>query len=194
LSVKKRIAITGHTKGIGQALKKIYEARGHEIVGLSRSNNFNISSPNALSMIEDCDILINNAHCGFEQTVLLYKVYKMWKNNNTKQIINISSILPSYLLNMKMLGRIPLNDDIDEYLYTTEKLALEEAFKQLRMIDTGPRLVLVRPGTLATDDNEINLYANVNEWAQSLVDCLSVVHENLEISEITISAIKPKKC
>ena len=37
-----KIAITGHSAGIGQALAKQYEARGHEIVGLSKRYGHNI--------------------------------------------------------------------------------------------------------------------------------------------------------
>lgn len=35
-----KIAITGHTAGIGQALAKAYE--GHEIIGLSKRDGNNI--------------------------------------------------------------------------------------------------------------------------------------------------------
>ena len=37
-----KIAITGHTAGIGQALAKLYGQQGHQIVGLSRREGNNI--------------------------------------------------------------------------------------------------------------------------------------------------------
>ena len=37
-----RIAITGHRKGIGKAFAEQLSARGHEIVGISRSDGENI--------------------------------------------------------------------------------------------------------------------------------------------------------
>jgi len=37
-----KIAITGHTAGIGQAFSKILESRGHEIIGISRRTRENI--------------------------------------------------------------------------------------------------------------------------------------------------------
>jgi len=37
-----KIAITGHTAGIGQAFANILESRGHDIVGISRRTGENI--------------------------------------------------------------------------------------------------------------------------------------------------------
>ena len=37
-----KIAITGHTAGIGRSLATSYHSRGHEIVGLSKRNGDNI--------------------------------------------------------------------------------------------------------------------------------------------------------
>ena len=57
-----KIAITGHSAGIGQALAKIYTEQGHDIVGLSRRTGYNIRSiPKVATMIEPCDVFINNA-------------------------------------------------------------------------------------------------------------------------------------
>ena len=39
-----KIAITGHSAGIGQALAMLYVKQGHEVVGLSRRNGYNIRS------------------------------------------------------------------------------------------------------------------------------------------------------
>jgi len=37
-----KIAITGHKKGIGKAFAEQLSARGHEIIGISRSDGENI--------------------------------------------------------------------------------------------------------------------------------------------------------
>ena len=48
-----KIAITGHSAGIGQALSKVYESKGHEVVGLSRRNGNNIRAlPKILNPME----------------------------------------------------------------------------------------------------------------------------------------------
>ena len=57
-----KIALTGHTKGIGLATKELLEADGHEVVGFSRTNGFNVMRPkNIVKNALDCDVFINNA-------------------------------------------------------------------------------------------------------------------------------------
>ena len=83
-----KIAITGHSAGIGQALAKIYTEQGHEVIGLSRRIGYNIRSiPKVASVIESCDVFINNAQVGFAQTELLWEVWNRWRGQN-KTIIN----------------------------------------------------------------------------------------------------------
>ena len=41
---KNKIAIIGHTKGIGKAISKLYKKKGFDIVGLSRSNGYDIEN------------------------------------------------------------------------------------------------------------------------------------------------------
>ena len=86
-----KIAITGHSAGIGQALAKIYTEQGHEVIGLSRRIGYNIRSvPKVASIIEPCEMFINNAQVGFAQTELFWEVWNRWRGQN-KTIINIST-------------------------------------------------------------------------------------------------------
>lgn len=176
-----KIAITGHSAGIGQALAKKYEAQGHEIIGLSRRNGYNIRSiPKLLSMIEDCDIFINNAQTGFAQTELLFSVYEKWHMQN-KTIINISTMMTSEpVSSLPGLGMLQ---------YFVQKKTLEEAIIQLRGLHQWPKLLLVKPGGVATQPGQTSPvpYANVDEWATCLVDILDC-HPDLEVLEIGIGA------
>ena len=57
-----KIAITGHTKGIGKAIAGLYYT--DEVVGFSRSNGYDISVEESISRIVaesiECDIFVNN--------------------------------------------------------------------------------------------------------------------------------------
>jgi short-subunit dehydrogenase len=174
-----KIAITGHSAGIGKSLSKAYEKRGHEIVGLSRRNGNNIRSlPKILNPIKDCDMLINNAQHGFGQTELLFEVFKMWQDQKNKFIINISSMMTLY--------PISSIDGLDMDLYRLQKVTLEEAFKQL-LYKSGPRLIMVKPGAVATQPNQTSpKHADPDEWAETLVSCLESVGPNLKITEIAL--------
>jgi hypothetical protein len=89
-----KIAITGHTQGLGQAFFNYFQS--HTVIGFSRSNGYNIVYPNdrnkILNEIKDVDVFINNAYNNFDdsQLKLLMDVYDIWKGTD-KTIINISS-------------------------------------------------------------------------------------------------------
>ena len=89
-----KIAITGHTQGLGQAFFNHFQS--HTVIGFSRSNGCNIANPadrnKILDEIKDVDMFINNAYNNFDdsQLQLLMNVYDIWKGTD-KIIINISS-------------------------------------------------------------------------------------------------------
>lgn len=90
----KKIAITGHTQGIGKAIVDLCKDQ-HEIVGFSKSTGYNLMEPGALERIyaesKECDIFINNAFAVDAQIRLFNKFYNGWKEDPKKFIININS-------------------------------------------------------------------------------------------------------
>ena len=175
-----KIAITGHSAGIGQALAKVYQSRGHEIVGLSRRNGFNIrSTPKVVEQIEPCDMFINNAQVGFAQTELLYAVYKKWESVPNKQIINIST-----MMTLEPISSLP---GIHMIEYHNQKLALEEAHRQLLHLHNWPKLCLVKPSAVATQPGQSSPrpYADVDHWANTVVNILDS-GPDLEVSELSL--------
>jgi NAD(P)-dependent dehydrogenase (short-subunit alcohol dehydrogenase family) len=158
-----KIAITGHSAGIGQELAKIYEANGHEIVGLSRRNGYNIRSlPKVAGMIEPCDVFINNAQVGFTQTELLWEMWRRWQGQD-KVIVNIST-------QMVLMQYAP-KTEWDEYL--VQKKTLELAQETMTYRSELPRLILERPGAIATQLGQaVPPYKDVNEYAGEVVDRL----------------------
>jgi len=97
-----KIAITGHTSGIGEAISDILTLTSGfgedklEIKGYSRSNGFNLAENNGALLIEelvdyDPDIFFNNAwHPGVQNT-LCKKLHNKWKDQH-KVIVNTGSI------------------------------------------------------------------------------------------------------
>jgi hypothetical protein len=180
-----RIAITGHSAGIGQALAKIYESQGNDIVGLSRRNGYNIRSiPKIVEKIKDCDVFINNAQAGFAQTELLFAVYKLWQGKENKKIINIST-----MMTLEPVSTLP---GIEMIEYHNQKLALEQAHKQLLYLHDWPKLCLVKPGAVATQPGQTSPrpYANIDEWAEKLINILDAGID-LEIAEIALGVNYP---
>jgi len=154
-----KIAITGHSAGIGQALAKVCEAQGHEIVGLSRRNGYNIRSlPKIAGMIESCDVFINNAQVGYAQTELLFEIWRRWKGQQ-KYIVNIGTAMTDLVL--------PPKEEWDEYII--QKKALDLSTQLLEQRSEWPRLLLVRPGAIATQPGQQPPdYMDVGEYAQGV--------------------------
>jgi len=156
-----RIAITGGTAGIGQALSKLFTANGHEVLELSRRNGHNIRSiPKVAGIIESCDMFINNAQAGFAQTELLFDVWRRWQGQQ-KTIVNISTQMTDM--------NLPPKQEWDEYL--VQKKALEIAETLLTERNIWPRQLMVRPGAIATQPGqEPPLYKDVDVYAREVYE------------------------
>lgn len=89
-----KVIITGHTQGLGLAFCNYF--KGHEVIGFSRSNGYNIadliSRNKILEAIQDADIFINNAYNNYDdaQFQLLTSAYNLWQGTD-KVIVNLSS-------------------------------------------------------------------------------------------------------
>ena len=136
-----KIAITGHTSGIGKA---IFDALtvSYDVIGLSRTNGFDITTDLGRSKIidaaYDCDIFINNAFDYVNYTdaqfVVGKKIFDAW-HNEEKYIVNISSRVNDF-------------DQIEYQNYADVKLQLDEFYNE-NVAYARPYIINFRPG--ATD-------------------------------------------
>jgi nucleoside-diphosphate-sugar epimerase len=175
-----KIAITGHTAGIGKALSNEYTRLGHEIVGLSKRDGNNIRNiPKICDQIEPCDIFINNAQAGYAQTELLFEMAQRWSGTK-KHIIVISTMMTQ--------DPISVLSGLDMDHYRIQKLALEQAVHQLRHRRLGIKITIVRPGNIATGpDKTVPPAADVDNWARTLLNILDMAkHNNLSLPDISL--------
>lgn len=182
-----RIAITGHSAGIGLALTKFLSQRGHEIVGLSRRYGHNIRViPKVTDLVEPCDMFINNAQAGYAQTELLYAVWERWQGQPNKHIWCISTMMTHSPTNTTIAGQT----DAVTNAYRNQKIALENACHQLQSKTRWPGIVIVRPGAVATQPGQSGWpWADVDVWAKSIVNLVVLAESNqLRINEISLSA------
>tara|TARA_B000000609_G_scaffold157318_1_gene151589 strand:- start:1732 stop:2385 length:654 start_codon:yes stop_codon:yes gene_type:complete len=116
-----KIAITGHSSGIGHQLDLILSlTTKHDIQGYSKSNGWNIAERDGDKIVEelidfDPDVFFNNAYYPQIQNKILERLYEEWKDKD-KVIINTGSI-------SGYLKGILLDDDSD---YVNDKKALSE--------------------------------------------------------------------
>lgn len=175
-----KIAITGHTAGIGQALANEYSLDGHTIVGLSKREGNNIRNlPKIADQIELCDMFVNNAQAGYAQTELLFEMAQRWQGTK-KHIIIISTMMTQDPVS-------PLPGLVMDH-YRIQKIALEEAVRQLRHRRLGIKITLVRPGNIATSpEKTVPPAADVDNWAKTLISILKMADaNNLSIPDISL--------
>ena len=167
-----KIAITGHKKGIGKAFAEQLSARGHEIVGISRSDGENIRrTAHTASLIEPCDMLINNAISFYAQTELLFEVWHTWQH--TKEVRHIWNI------STKVCER---DHDIDiksltmreSMQYRNQKMALELAHHQLNFQPSNIKMELIRPGSIKTQTFSETDAMPVDEYVKQVLKELDV--------------------
>jgi len=128
-----KIAITGHTSGIGKSLLDIYP----DAIGLSRSNYYNINDIDQIvTAVKNCDVFINNAYDGFKQVELLYALFSVWENEN-KLIVNISSNSGD-------------GTKKKSHKYAIHKSALDKASEQLGSLSSNCKIINIRPGWVDT--------------------------------------------
>lgn len=85
--------ITGHTKGIGQALFLAFKEQGHDVNGVSRGTGIDMSADYqaVVKQALECDLVINNAYHTDHQCKLLEDL-----NGKVKNIISIGSVAGYY--------------------------------------------------------------------------------------------------
>lgn len=187
-----KIAITGHTAGIGQALADVLRSRGHDIVGLSKRHGDNIrNTPKIVEKIAPCDIFINNAQAGFAQTELLFAVWEQWQGQPGKHVWCIGTMMTQSPVAMPVAG----HSDLAMSQYRNQKIALDDAVAQLRNKNFMPVITMIRPGAVATQPGQTNdwPYCDVDAWAQLLVSTMVQANEQgMRFNELSLGAAKTR--
>ena len=138
-----RIAITGHTSGIGKACLDLFS--NETVFGYSRSNGWNIDTPNRIIddvLANQCTVFINNAYNQRYQSDLLEHLYAEWKDKENI-IINIGSYITDY-------PRLERNRDHEPWQYRNDKSHLLKSFRRIALDNSACRVHLISPGPVDT--------------------------------------------
>jgi NADP-dependent 3-hydroxy acid dehydrogenase YdfG len=141
----KKIGITGHSSGIGQAIYD-YFSPFNEVLGFSRSNGYDLTDPvkykEVVSILENCDIVINNAYntnCRFLQTDILNHFIDKNLYDSSKCIVTIGS-MSKYV-----------NRNINFNRYASSKVLIEDTLNRIKS-SSGHKcgLILISPNWVLT--------------------------------------------
>jgi hypothetical protein len=88
-----KVVITGHTYGIGKALYDSFKSAEWEVVGLSRSNGYDIDADfdKVVEAATGADLFINNAYRDRQQTRLVHAL-----KNKVKKMVVMGSVSRHY--------------------------------------------------------------------------------------------------
>jgi nucleoside-diphosphate-sugar epimerase len=157
----KKIIITGHTHGIGKAIyDKFTEVSCHEIVGMSRSNGYDIDKDfdKIVAEAEGCELFINNAYRDQQQTKLV---------NALKDKVDMMVVMGSVSRFYPEL--IPTQ-------YVHDKQALAEACRLVSLDPNGIPLLHLDLGFIeGTTIEEIDPTAFVSDYTTSKDDIVDTV-------------------
>jgi NAD(P)-dependent dehydrogenase (short-subunit alcohol dehydrogenase family) len=113
------------------------------------------------------DVFVNNAHVEWEQCRLLEEVYEVWKDDETKTIVNISS-------------RAHQPNISKGYKYAAQKAALNHMATNLNYnSDAKCRIATINCGLLESSMHSSISYERAGEWVDWVI-------KNSDITEITI--------
>ena len=89
---KNKIAIVGHTRGIGKAIADLYRKKNYTVVGLSSSNGYDLhcSQVEIMEQLDDCQLIVLNAYAGRGQMNLLKRIYGKFVFED-KKVVAITS-------------------------------------------------------------------------------------------------------
>jgi len=152
-----KVAITGHTKGIGLAIAGLYP----DHIGFSRSNGYDISDPEhrklILTEVEECDVFINNAFDREFQIDMFMEIFEVWQGSENKTIVNLNS-RAKYLdpgSNEYWNTKIRLGETVNKHLFNRE----------CRIINVNPGFVMTDTAKPSIDKYQLP-YMSTQDCAQ----------------------------
>ena len=131
------IAVIGHTRGIGKAIVDLYKGKGFEVLGMSRSNGYDMTTEQEkiVDAVKNCALVVINAHAGRSQLNLLKDMYGRYHDDKKKiAVITSTSGTPE--------GRDEDFTDVDYQQYCEDKKELIRYIRELQD-DLLPRAMSV---------------------------------------------------
>jgi NADP-dependent 3-hydroxy acid dehydrogenase YdfG len=196
----KKVAITGHSSGIGKGLYDYFLSKNINVMGFDKTGGLDISLKEnqdvIIELTKDCDLFFNNAYSGYAQVELM-KLWQQQHFNDKHFIINTSSMAA------EPLADIPANFPWLKP-YGEEKYAINKTSWDINHSGSKCKSIVIMPGVCQTnfynpydtaDQNGLELYNRIMETdsiitVKDLVNTVELVLQSLNgrnfISSITV--------
>jgi NADP-dependent 3-hydroxy acid dehydrogenase YdfG len=184
-----KIAITGHSKGIGQALTNHFESQGHTVLGFSRINGWDINTHSEKIVEEslDCDVFINNAYYSFKQIDIFNMLFEKWALLENKTIINMGSkIKYANFPGISQAGKdyMMVKKELDK---VSKKAMFTTSNRKCRVLSINPGFVATDMLNMVTDDTAKLNHISVGDVVD-VIDWMLKFPPHIEVGEIGIWA------
>jgi len=151
--MSKKVAITGHTKGLGKYIAEMFDYSNWNVTGFSRTNGYNIETDyeTIADTIKGYDLFVNNAYADGYQLDLLELTYGRVEN-----IIVMGSVASDW-------------PDPAMPIYSEHKRQLEHRCRELANEGKSNILLLKLTGRSYTNDYLIK--KTINFWLEHKSFC-----------------------
>lgn len=177
-----KIAITGHTRGIGKALHDNFASNpDNEVQGFSKDNGFNIATDTDMIIraVKKSDVFVNNAFHGMAQMIILNKLWELWKYDETKTIVNMVSLTKYPGLSGNDTGYSAMKAALYHQAFL---LMFSDKERKCRMININPGYV--RTEMTAHVDQSVNMLTP-EECADVIAYAVNLP-QHIEIGELSV--------
>jgi hypothetical protein len=174
-----KVAITGHTSGLGKEFYEHFLYQGHEVIGLSRSNGYDISKniEDIIEISSGCDLFINNAYSGNSQLKLLISL-----KDRVKNIVVCGSSCRNHL-------------DIINNEYSKNKHNLAEVCKLLSLKEGGPNILHLDITFIHNPEFSVDNSSSYEVTTDEIVRTVDFWLDNPKITQIQFSLkLTPHLC
>ncbi len=166
-----KVVITGHTQGIGRALYESFISAEWEVVGLSRSNGYDIDKDfdRVVEAAAGADLFINNAYRDQQQTKLVNAL-----KNKVKKMIVMGSVSRLY-------------PELIHTDYVHDKQALAEACRLISIDPNGIDLLhldLSFSEGMADNDDPTHFVSDYNLKFEEIISAIDFWMTNPKIRQI----------
>jgi len=184
-----KVALTGHTRGLGLQLKNVLESHGHEVIGFSKSTGYDIDDSTIrdtiISSLNDCDVFINNTYTPVGQTLMLKAVLAAWSNERHKLVVNICSKV------------IYVNETVQQMFTPARRLYYNAKKEQMDIVypynglgskPIFPNVMSIIPGRIDTDLTKMfsgGKKMDPNLLANTVVNLIEM-RDNVSLQEVII--------